>query len=428
VTEEVPKKRRVAIDLSPLRVSARFRILFLGHFVAQMGAQSAVIVVAWQVKELTGSPAAVGLIGAVELVPLLCLSLFGGALADAVDRRKVLLICDSGQLVVAALLLLNAHLTHPNLVAVYVLAALVAAFSSLGQPSLWAITPRLVGEAYYPAAAALESSSFSLAAIIGPTIGGLLIAIGHGAVWAYLFTVVTYVASLGSLVMLGPVPPSPSAPQPGVRAIADGFRYLKGKPVLQGTYILDFIAMVFGMPRALFPFFADVFGGDKYLGFLYAAPALGALVASVLSGWTGHVRRHGLAVVLSVVAWGAAVFLFGISPNIWWAVLFLALAGGADLVSVIFRRTIWNTLITDEYRGRLGGIAWANVRTGPVIGDVESGVVARYTSVRFSAASGGILCVAGAVLAAFLLPAFTRYRWDPGADPAYDTTNEPAPA
>jgi MFS family permease len=416
----VTRKRRLAIDLSPLRVSPRFRILFLGHFVAQMGAQAAIIVVAWQVKELTGSPAAVGLIGAVELVPLLLLSLFGGALADAADRRKVLVMCDSGQLICAAALLFNARLAHPQLLLVYVLAALVAAFSSLGQPSLWAITPRLVGEQYYPAAAALESSSFSLAAIIGPTIGGVLIAVGGGAAPAFLFTVVTYIASLASLVMLGPVPPAPGAPQPGLRSIADGFRYLKGKPILQGTYILDFIAMIFGMPRALFPFFADIFGGDKYLGFLYAAPAVGALVASVLSGWTGHVHRHGLAVVFSVVAWGGAVFLFGISPNIWWAVLFLAIAGGADLVSVIFRRTIWNTLISDEYRGRLGGIAWANVRTGPVIGDVEAGVVAREWGVRFSAASGGLLCIAGAAVAALLLPAFTRYRWQPGEEPAVE--------
>jgi MFS family permease len=421
-------KRRVAIDLSPLRISPRFRILFLGHFFAQMGAQAAVIVVAWQVKELTGSPAAVGLIGAVELIPLLFLSLFGGALADAADRRKVLLLCDTGQLLVAIGLLVNARMTHPNLATVYVLAALVAAFSSLGQPSLWAITPRLVGERYYPAAAALESSSFSLAAIIGPTIGGILIAAGNGAAPAYLFTVVTYVASLASLAMLGPVPAAAGAPQASLRSIADGFRYLKGKPVLQGTYILDFIAMVFGMPRALFPFFADLFGGDQYLGFLYAAPALGALLASLLSGWTGHIRRHGLGVVVSVIVWGSAIFLFGISPSIWWAVLFLAIAGAADLVSVIFRRTIWNTLISDEYRGRLGGIAWANVRTGPVLGDVESGLVARATSVRISAASGGLLCVVGAVVAAILLPAFTRYRWEPGDEPVLDEANEPAPA
>ena len=420
------KKRRVALDLSPLRVSPRFRILFLGHFVAQMGAQATVIVVAWQVKELTGSPAAVGLIGAVELIPLVFLSLFGGALADAADRRKVLVICDTGQLVVAAGLLLNAHLAEPNLPAVYVLAALIAVFSSLGQPSLWAITPRLVGERYYPAASALESSSYSLAAIIGPTIGGVLIAAGGGAQLAYLFAAVTYVASLASLVMLGPVPPSPGAPQAGLRSITDGFRYLKGKPVLQGTYIVDFIAMVFGMPRALFPFFADEFGGDQYLGLLYAAPALGALLASVLSGWTGHIRRHGLGVIGSAVVWGLAIFAFGISPGIWWAVFFLVLAGAADLVSVIFRRTIWATLISDEYRGRLGGIAWANVRTGPVLGDVEAGVMARLTSVRFSAASGGLACVAGAVIAAVLLPAFTRYRWDPDGRAA-EQTGAPAP-
>ncbi len=420
------KKRRVALDLSPLRVSPRFRILFLGHFVAQMGAQATVIVVAWQVKELTGSPAAVGLIGAVELIPLVFLSLFGGALADAADRRKVLVICDTGQLVVAAGLLLNAHLAEPNLPAVYVLAALIAVFSSLGQPSLWAITPRLVGERYYPAASTLESSSYSLAAIIGPTIGGLLIAAGGSAQLAYLFAAVTYVASLASLVMLGPVPPSPGAPQAGLRSIADGFRYLKGKPVLQGTYIVDFIAMVFGMPRALFPFFADEFGGDQYLGLLYAAPALGALLASVLSGWTVHVRRHGLGVIGSAVVWGLAIFAFGVSPGIWWAVFFLVLAGAADLVSVIFRRTIWATLISDEYRGRLGGIAWANVRTGPVLGDVEAGVMARLTSVRFSAASGGLACVAGAVIAAVLLPTFTRYRWDPDGRAA-EQADAPAP-
>ena len=211
-------------------------------------------------------------------------------------------------------------------------------FSSLGQPSLWAITPRLVGERYYPAASALESSSYSLAAIIGPTVGGLLIAGGERCD----ARVPLHRRHLRRVARVTrdarPRATVAGSAQAGLRAIADGFRYLKGKPVLQGTYIVDFIAMVFGMPRVLFPFFADVFGGDQYLGPLYAAPALGALLASVLSGWTGHVRRHGLGVIGSVIVWGAAIFAFGFSPEIWWAVLFLALAGAADLVSVIFRQ------------------------------------------------------------------------------------------
>jgi MFS family permease len=205
------------------------------------------------------------------------------------------------------------------------------------------------------------------------------------------------------------VPPPPGAERPSLRGVVEGFRYAVGRPELVGTYGVDLIAMFFGVPVALFPAFAEEFGGAEVLGLLYAAPALGALVATVTSGWTGRIHRHGMAVVWAAMGWGLAVTAFGFAPNLALALAALALAGGADMISGIFRGTIWNTTIPDHLRGRLAGIEQVSYSAGPLLGNLESGVVAAFAGVRASIVSGGILCVVGVGLAALALPAFRAY-------------------
>jgi len=413
--------RRLTLDLSPLRDSPRWRLLWGGHLVGFLGSQITVIAVGWQVYSLTHSSLAVGLIGAVELVPLMVLGLVGGALADAHDRRTILVLCDSTQLLLAGVLALNAWSDHPRLWVVYVMAAGISGTSALAQPALWAMTARLVRPEQYPAASALESTGWNLGAIVGPAMAGVLIHV-FGLPATFLVNVASLTVAVLSLARLGPVPPADGAPRMSLRAIADGFSFLKGKPIIRGTYLIDFIAMVFGMPRALFPAIAARLGGGSgTYGWLAAAPAAGAFAATLLSGWTARVHRYGLAVTIAVLTWGGAIALFGLSRWVWLAVACLVVAGAADLVSVIFRRTIWNTLIPDEFRGRLGGIAWVNVRGGPVLGDIESGVVARLWSPAVSATSGGLLCIAGVVVMAVLVPSFNRY--DRRSEPSPTTTS-----
>jgi MFS family permease len=403
------ERRRVTIDISPLRDSPRWRTLWAGHVVGFLGAQITVIAVGWQVFTITHSSLAVGLIGAVELVPLLALGLVGGALADARDRRTIVALCDTVQLVLATALALNAFSAHPRLWVVYVLAACISGTGALSQPALWAMTPRLVATEQYAAASALESTGWNIGAIVGPSIAGVLI---HyvGLSVAYVVDAGCMAVAVASALRIGPMPPTGGAQRVSLSSIADGFRFLRGKPMIQGTYLIDTIAMVFGMPRALFPAIAARLGGGSgTYGWLAAAPAAGAFLATLVSGWTARVHRHGRAVTMAVVVWGAAIALFGLSHWVWLAVLCLAVAGAADLVSVIFRRTIWNAVIPDELRGRLGGIAWVNVRGGPVLGDIEAGVVARVWSPAVSATSGGLLCIAGVAVMARLLPSFNRY-------------------
>jgi MFS family permease len=397
------------MDVRPLR-RPRYRILWGGSLFSMLASQVTIVLVAKLVFDLTGSSLAVGLIAAAELIPLMVMAMVGGAIADAFDRRRVVLVAELGQVVCALLLALNAHAAQPKLWAVYLLAAVIAGLSSISQPARWAITPRLVPVDEFPAASALESISTSVGAIAGPAIGGIGIAVA-GIPWMFVTVVILYAGSLISMAMLGPIPPTASATQVSLRSILDGFRFLKGRQALQGTYLIDFNAMIFGMPQALFPALAvERFGNsDIALGLLYAAPSFGALLGTLTSGWAPRVHRHGLAIILAVVAWGATITAFGVPAPLWWALTFVALAGWADLVSVIFRKTMWNTIVPDEMRGRLNGIAWANVRGGLLLGNVEAGAVAAITTTTISVLTGGIACILGAGVLAALLPGFLHY-------------------
>lgn len=402
-------RRTIALDLRPLRIR-RFRLLWLGASVAALGSKLIVVVVAKQVYDLTGSSLAVGAVAAAELVPLMGVALVGGAVADAFDRRRVLVVCGLGEMVATALLVANSMLGRPRVWPVYVLAALLAGLSSVSTPTRWAVTPRLVPPELFPAASALESLSWNLAEIAGPAVAGLLLGLA-GLSGTYLVQVGAGLFALATLAGLGALPPVGDSGGVNLRSIVDGLRYLKGRQALQGTYLIDFNAMIFGMPSALFPALAaERFGNsDAALGLLYAAPGFGALLGTLSSGWTGRIHRHGLAITLAVVGWGLAITAVGVPGPLWVALAMLAAAGWADLISVIFRKTMWATMIPDEYRGRLGGIAWANVRGGLLLGNVEAGTVAQLTSTTFSVLSGGLACVAGAGVLSLLLPRFVRY-------------------
>jgi MFS family permease len=357
------------------------------------------------------------LLGIVELAPLLFMALLGGALADWRDRRRMVLLAELGLGCAAGILLINSLLPEPQLWVIFVVVGTMAAFDGLQRPSLDALVPRLVSREELPAASALDAFSFNGAEIAGPALAGILIA-AFGLPATYAVDVATFAASLALLSLMRAAPPPTGAEPPSLRRVFEGFRYARSRPELVGTYSVDIVAMFFGMPLALFPAFADQFGGPEVLGLLYAAPAAGALVASATSGWTSHIHRHGAAVILAASVWGVGVLVFGLAPGLPLALAGLAVAGAGDMVSGIFRTTIWNQTIPDELRGRLAGIEQISYSSGPLLGQVRAGVVGSLAGIRVSAVSGGALCIVGVALTALALPAFWRYdarRQDAGA-------------
>ena len=401
--------RALAFDLTPLGASRDFRFLYVGQAVSFLGTMVTYVAVPFQMYALTHSTLAVGLLGAAELVPLLATALLGGALADAHDRRRMVLVAETGLSVYCLLLTLNALAPHPSVAAVYLLAATMAGIGGLRRPALEAMTPRLVSRDLMPAAAALQGFRGSFGMIAGPALGGVLIA-SAGLAGAYIFDLLTFLVSLVALAYLGNVPPPEGADPPSVAGIKEGIAYALGRPLLLGTYLVDINAMVFGMPLALFPAIAERYGGGRVIGFLYAAPAVGGLLATLSSGWTRRVTRHGLAVAVAASVWGAGIVGFGLADSLWWSLGWLVVAGGADMVSGLFRMTIWNQTIPDRLRGRLAGIEQISYLSGPLLGHLEAGLVATLFSIRTSIVSGGALAIAGSVVLAWRLPQFVRYR------------------
>ncbi len=400
-------RRRVVLDLAPLR-HRDFRLLFLGQGTSFLGSMITYVAVPYQVYALTGSSLQVGLLGAVEFVAMITTALLGGALADAVDRRRMVRLTELGLLACSAGLLGNALLASPRLAVVYAVAALATALDSLQRPSLDALLPRLVPREELLPAAALSSLRSNVGMLAGPAVGGVLIA-SAGLEATYAVDVLTFCASLVALTLMRAVPPPPDAARPSLRGVLEGLRYARSRPELLGTYLVDVNAMFFGMPNALYPAVAASLGGAQVLGLLYTAPAAGALLASLTSGWTVRVHHHGQAVLWAAGLWGLAVVGFGLSGALAPALLFLGLAGAADMVSGLFRSAVWNTTVPDELRGRLAGIELISYSTGPTLGNVEAGAVAALAGPRFSIVSGGVLCVAGTLLLGALLPGFRRY-------------------
>ncbi|MBD0291366.1 MAG: MFS transporter [Thermoleophilia bacterium] len=403
------------MDLGPLRRHREFRLLFAGQGLSLLGSMVTFVGIPFQAYELTGSTLVVGLLSLAELPPLLVVPFLGGALADAFDRRRLVWLTELGFLACSSLLVVNALLPDPYLWPLFVLGALISALDGLQRPPLDALTPRLVERHELTAASALDSFRMNIGTVAGPALGGLLIA-AAGLPATYLFDVLTFAVSLALLARMRAVPPPPEAEPPSLRGIVAGIRYARSREELLGTYGVDIVAMFFGMPMALFPAFAQEFGGPGVLGILYAAPSAGALVATLTSGWTGRVHRHGLAVILAASCWGVGIVGFGLAPSLPLALVCLGFAGAADMVSGIFRGTIWNQTIPDGLRGRLAGIEQVSWSSGPTLGNLRAGALGSLVGLRATVVSGGILCVVGVALFALALPAFRRYdaREHPG--------------
>jgi MFS family permease len=397
------------VDLKPIRHSRDFRLLFSGQLVSTLGTQLTVVAVPYQVYRMTHSSLDVGLISLTQLVPLLVFSMIGGSVADSHDRRRVLMVTELLMALSSSGLALNGSVGRPALWPLFLLSAASGAFAGFDRPAFNASIPRMVGGADLAAAYALWQVQLQVGTVVGPAVAGVLLS-SAGLATVYWIDVATFVVSFASVAAMASQEPLAGAGRVGWKSVIEGARYLRGRPVIQGVYLLDIDAMVFGMPRALFPALGlGLFhGGARAVGYLYAAPGAGALIGALMTGWVNQVRRQGRAVIVAVVLWGAAITAFGLVRVLWIALLLLALAGWADVVSAVFRNTILQSAIPDALRGRLSAIQIAVVQGGPRLGDLESGGVAEAFGARFSVVSGGIACVAGAFLLAFLLPGFRR--------------------
>ncbi len=400
---------RIAVDIRPLRESRDFRRLWFGTGISAVGSQITTVAIPFQLYEETGSTLLVGLLGIAALVPLLIVPIYGGAVADAVDRRRMLLLSDVALLVVTLGLLVNSLLPDPHIWALFAGEALGTAAYGFQRPARNALTPKLVGEDQLLAAIAVEDVVFTLARVAGPALAGVLIAV-FGLPGAYGIDAATFGASLAAIWLLPSIPPAHDADRPSLQSIIEGFRHVRRRKVLLGIFAVDTNAMIFGMPRSLYPAFADKLGaGPSALGLMYSAPFAGALVASLLSGWMNAVRRQGLAVCIAAAAWGVAIALVGLAQAVWVALVFLAVAGAADFVSAVLRTNILLSATPDSLRGRLSGIELAQVAGAPEIGNVEAGIVASIWGVRASIVSGGVLTVIGTGVCALAIPALVRY-------------------
>jgi MFS family permease len=409
--------RRIAIDLTPLKVSRDYRLLWGGGFISELGYQFARIAIYVQVTELTGSAAAVGLVGLFGLVGIFTGTLIGGSFIDAHDRRRTLMGAQVAHTVSSAMLLAGALYGHPPVWLIYVASALHALVSSIDTPTRSAMTPRLVGKDLVPSAVALSQVLWQTVGIVGPAVAGVLIArVGFGA--AYAVDLVTYGALFFAALMMRPMPPEVDPDRvTGWPAVKEGFGYVRRNRLIQATFVIDLIAMIFGMPQALFTFLAisQFHRGLEIVGLLFAAPAVGALAQALTSGWVTSVRRQGSAVVWAVAAWGCAIAAFGlVGTNLPLALLMLALAGAADVISAIFRNTITQVTTPDRLRGRMSQIFILVVTGGPRLGDFEAGVVAAWFTPTISVVSGGLACIIGAGFVALVYPELRHYRADHG--------------
>ena len=355
-----------------------------------LGSFATYVALPMQMAQLTGSYVAVGFIGVAELLPLVVFGLWGGVLADRVDRRRMVLLCELAFIIVLAVLCVNTIQSQPRIWVMYLVAAAFAMIDGLQRPSISALLPRLVAPADLAAASALNSLRSNAAFVTGPALGGILVATA-GANAAYIFDIVTFAISAGIILRVAPVPPSAMTRSHVVQELREGIRYAKSRKDILGTYFVDTIAMVFAYPNALLPFVAIAFHAQWALGALYASAAVGALLASSTSGWTKRVHRHGRAVVYAAMFWGLAICATGFAPNIFVVMVLLAIAGAADMVSGVFRSLIWNLTIPDSLRGRMAGIEMLSYSIGPQIGGVRATFTARVTSLRMSFISGGVL-------------------------------------
>jgi len=390
---------RFVVDITPLRRYRHFRHLWSGQVVSGLGSQLTLVAVSFQAYSLTHSTLVVGLVGLGQLVPLLAGALWGGALADAVDRRRVLVFTQVAMATAVGGLVVNASIPHPHVWPLFICTAVSAGLQGIDWPARRAALPMLVDALDVTPAIALQTAIQQLALVAGPALAGVLIAtIGLSAV--YGIDVATFSVALAAALLLPTLVPSGGGTPMGVRSMAEGFRHLHRERLLSATYWIDLNAMIFGMPRAVFPALGTgLFGGGAgVVGLLYAAPGAGALLGSVFTGWCSRVRRQGRAIAVCVAIWGSTVALFGVVPVLWIGLTLLATAGAADVVSAVFRQAVQQRAVPDHLQGRLSGTFFAVVAGGPRLGDAETGVAAAIGGPQFAVWSGGLACVVGVVV------------------------------
>ena len=398
----------LAIDFSPLKKYPDFRRLWLSGLISYFGSMFTYVALPFQVKELTGSYLAVGLIGLVEIIPLVVFGLYGGVLADHMDRKKMIWATEFTALFLSLILLINSLLPSPSLALIYIVAALFSAVDGLQRPSADAILPRLVEHQDLPAASALMSLRWQVGMIAGPSLAGVLISIS-GVSAGFILDIATYFLSLIILIKVKSVPPIEISENPSFSSLVAGVKYATSRKDLMGTYLVDLSAMFFAMPTALFPFWAEQVGAPWALGLFYAAGTIGSILVTVTSGWVKNYTKHGRAIFLAALGWGVAITFAGLVNNLALILLFLILAGASDMVSALFRSTLWNQSIPDEFRGRLAGVELISYSVGPLGGQTRAGFTAERTSLRTSVVSGGLLCIGFVAFFTALLPDFRKY-------------------
>ena len=401
-------KANLAIDFSPLKRCPDFRRLWLSGLISYFGSMFTYVALPFQVKELTGSYLAVGLIGLVEIIPLVIFGLYGGVLADHMDRKKMIWATEFAALFLSTILLINSLLPSPKLAVIYIVAALFSAVDGLQRPSADAILPRLVEHKDLPAASALMSLRWQMGMIAGPALAGVLISIA-GVSAGFILDILTYFLALFILVRVKSVPPIEISENPSFSSLVAGVKYATSRKDLMGTYLVDLSAMFFAMPTALFPFWAEQVGAPWALGLFYAAGTIGSILVTVTSGWVKNYTKHGRAIFLAALGWGVAITFAGLVNNLALILIFLVLAGASDMVSALFRSVLWNQSIPDEFRGRLAGVELISYSVGPLGGQTRAGFTAERTSLRTSVVSGGLLCIGFVLFFTALLPDFRKY-------------------
>ena len=400
--------RKYAIDLTPIKKYRDFRLLFTAGLFSYFGSMITFVALPFQIKELTGSFWAVGLIGVVEIIPLIVFGLYGGVLADYLDRKKMIWFTEFGTLIATSILLINSLQEEPSVILIFVIAAIFAALSGLKRPSQDAILPRLVNHDDLPSASALMSLRWQFGGIVGPSVGGIIIA-SYGAGAAYFIDCLTFVISLALIWQVKSVPPLDKATPPSMAGLMEGLNYAYKRKDLLGTYVVDLAAMFLAMPMALFPFWADEIGAPYALGFFYSSITFGAVLVTLLSGWMRNYPHHGRAVIIGALGWGVAIVAAGSSNSLVLVITCLVIAGAFDQVSALFRGFIWNQSIPDELRGRLAGIEMLSYLLGPLGGQARAGGMAAMSSLRISIVGGGLLCIGFVSLIAASMPKFRSY-------------------
>ena len=399
---------KLALDLTPLKKYPDFRNLWAAGLVSYLGSMITYVAIPFQIKELTNSYLAVGIVGAIELVPLIVFGLYGGVLADSVNRKIMVWATEAAALILVALLLANSALWEPKVWVIYIAAGLFAVVDGLQRPSADAMLPRLVGHQDLPAATALMSLRWQLGLIVGPTVGGIIFttfSISAG----FAVDMATYVVALVFLARVRSMPSSKEAKKPSLAALFEGVKYAFSRQDLIGTYIIDLAAMTLAMPMALYPFWADQLNAPWALGMFYSAITVGSVLVTVTSGWTTRYRFHGRAVILAAIGWGLAIAVAGLSTSLILVLLFLTIAGAFDMVSALFRANIWNQTIPDHFRGRLAGIELLSYSVGPLAGQLRAATIASATTLSFSVTSGGVLCAIVVAFLALFLPKMWKY-------------------